>query len=189
MVSLFLFIFWQSRMTCSCVSSASLQNLLLWFSWSFLRFILTFIMLTLALSIAWLSLLVSSFIYSGLLVLMLVVKLLRCFILFCFLLFPFLFPLPTSLWVLCLMVFFSVSFFSLGCHLCWWYCSIISIVFFIHLLSPVVLSFIRDLSGVFFLKSFGLHYSFHDYFMHHGYESWAPSQYKDRLIYVWWFSC
>ena len=35
-VSLILFIFWQSWTTCSCVSSASLQNLYLCFSWPFL---------------------------------------------------------------------------------------------------------------------------------------------------------
>ena len=87
-------------------------------------------MLVLALSIAWLSLLVSFSIYSGLLMLMLVVSLFQCFI------FVFAF----------ISIFISSSFFSLRCHLCRWYCSIISIVFFIHLLSPVVLSFIRDLS-------------------------------------------
>ena len=55
MLSAFLFSLWLSCIMCSWVSSVSLQNLHLWFAWSFLWFILTSIMLALALSIAWLS--------------------------------------------------------------------------------------------------------------------------------------
>ena len=102
-------------------------------------------MLVLALSIAWLSFLVSFSMYSGLLVLVLVVRLFQCFIL----VFSF-FSLSMSSshfsLLLCLIIFFRASFFSFRCHLCSWFCSIISIVFSIHLLSPVVLSFIRELS-------------------------------------------
>ena len=102
-------------------------------------------MLVLALSIAWLSFLVSFSMYSGLLVLVLVVRLFQCFILV-FSLFSLSISSSHFFLVLCLIIFFRASFFSFRCHLFSWYCSIISIVFFIHLLSPVVLSFIRELS-------------------------------------------
>ena len=132
-------------------------------------------MLVLALSIAWLSFLVSFSMYSGLLVLVLVVRLFQCFIL----VFSF-FSLSVSsshfFLVLCLIIFFRASFFSFRCHLFSWYCSIISIVFSIHLLSPVVLSFIRELS-VFFLYPSSLHYSFHIYFVLHGHKSCFLEEY------------
>ena len=61
-----LLIFVHSWMMCSWVSSASPQYLHLRVSWPFLWFILTVIMLVLALSIAWLCFLVSLSMYSGL---------------------------------------------------------------------------------------------------------------------------
>ena len=58
--------FVHSWMMCSWVSSDSLQYLHLRVSWPFLWFILTVIILVLALSIAWLCFLVSLSMYSGL---------------------------------------------------------------------------------------------------------------------------
>ena len=128
---------------CSWVSSASQQYLHLRVSWPFLWFILTVIILVLALSIAWLCFLVSLSMYSGLRSLGLVLCFLQ-WLIFVFFFWFFSISFSHSSWALCFRMFLSVFFFSFRCHFCMWYFSMISIVFFIHMLLSVVLYFIRE---------------------------------------------
>ena len=110
-----LLIFWHSWTMCSWVSSASPQYLHLRVSWPFLWFILTDIMLVLALSIAWLCFLVSLSMYSGLRSLGMVLCFLQC-LTFVFSSASCSISFSHSSWALCFRIFLSVSFFSFRCH-------------------------------------------------------------------------
>ena len=88
-----LLIFVHSWMMCSWVSSASQQDLHLRVSWPFLWFILTVIMLVLALSIAWFCFLINLSMYSGLRSLGMALCFLQWLIFFFCFFFYFLFPL------------------------------------------------------------------------------------------------
>ena len=121
--------FLHSWMMCSWVSSASQQYLHLRVSWPFLWFILTVIMLVLALSIAWLCFLVSLSMYSGLRSLGLAFCFLQ-WLIFVFSAASFPISFSHSSWALCFRIFLSVYFFSFRCHFRMWYFFIISIVFY-----------------------------------------------------------
>ena len=154
----------------SWVSSASQQYLHLRVSWPFLWFILTVIILVLALSIAWLCFLVSLSMYSGLRSLGLALYFLQ-WLIFVFSSDSVSISFSHSSWALWFRILLSVIFFSFRCHFWIWYFPMISIVCF-H--PCAVFSSVIFYYRVPFPCSIPLAWIilFYIYFMSDWYESW-----------------